>query len=308
MGVCAPVLFLVFNRPEQTDRVFQAIRAAQPARLYVAADGPRNNRDGEAERCEQVRKIATTVDWPCELFTLFRASNLGCAHAVCQAIQWFFSCEAEGIILEDDCLPDLSFFPYCTQLLERYRIDTRVGQICGFNLLPEYSPLASDYFPSHFGWSWGWASWRRAWEAFDFSMALWGDMKALGLHRQYPFYPERVRLFDGVLSGEIADSCWDYQWHCALASQGQLSMVPSVNLVQNIGFTQDATHTQTSDARRSRVASSIEGGEIIRHPSFMLANPAYEARLIQVAHAGATRQRLNAVVRSVLNQLRRVGR
>jgi hypothetical protein len=115
------VLFLVFNRPDPTRRVFDAIRAARPARLYVAADGPRADRAGEAERCAEVRAMATAVDWPCEVLTLFRDANLGCKRGVAEGIDWFFAHEAEGIILEDDVLPHPSFFAYCATLLERYR-------------------------------------------------------------------------------------------------------------------------------------------------------------------------------------------
>lgn len=293
----------MFNRPAQTARVFEAIRRARPSRLYVAADGPRPDRVGERHRCGEVREIATQVDWPCELFTLFHHSNRGCASAVSDAIGWFFAHEGEGIILEDDCLPDHSFFAYCTELLERYRFDWRVGQICGFNLLPENSPATSDYFPSHFGWTWGWASWRRAWEAFDIKMDAWERLKAQQLHRQHPFYPERIRLFDAVRNGETADSCWDYQWHFALASRGQLSIVPAVSLVQNIGFTADATHTQSADSRRARPASSLAIGREIRHPEFMLPCPLYEEKLIRAAHVGAWRQRCKSKIRSALRRL-----
>ena len=129
----APALFLVFNRPDTTARVFEALRAARPARLYVAADGPRPNREGEAARCDDVRRIATQVDWPCKVTTLFRDRNLGCRIGVSTAIDWFFEHEEEGIVLEDDCLPSTSFFPYCAELLARYRHDERVMCVSGDN-------------------------------------------------------------------------------------------------------------------------------------------------------------------------------
>lgn len=299
MGGCAPVLFVVFNRPEQTAAVMQAIREARPPRLYVAADGPRPDRDGETELCAQVRTIARAVDWPCEVFTLFREVNLGCAPAVSGAIDWFFNCEEEGIILEDDCLPDSTFFSYCSELLIRYRSDTRIGQISGFNLLPSASPPGVDYFASHFGWCWGWATWRRAWQAFDLQMQSWPRFVAQGLHLQHPFYRERVNLFGQVASGLIEDSCWDYQWHYALASMGQLSLVPAANLVQNIGFTDDATHTRSGDARRSRSAESIASDGALHHPEFLLPCPAYEKRLIKAAHGSDPRIWLKGKIRSV---------
>ena len=289
MGGCSPVLFLVFNRPEQTARVFEAIRAAKPERLYVAADGPRSDRSGEAHRCDQVRAIATAVDWPCQLQTLMRSENLGCGAAVSGAIDWIFTREEEAIILEDDCLPDLTFFEYCTLMLARFHGDQRVGQVCGFNLLPGASPPSSDYFPSHFGWCWGWATWRRAWKSFDPCMESWNRLKRNGLHRQHPFYRERVRLFDLESNLGLVNT-WDYQWHYALASQGMLSLVPSVNLVRNIGFTADATHTVDPDPFRSRSAEALVVNSGLRHPEFMLASPAYEQALIRAAHPSPWRR------------------
>jgi hypothetical protein len=279
---CAPVLFLVFNRPECTHQVFQAIRAARPSRLFVAADGPRPERSGEAERCRHVRAIATAVDWPCDVQTLFRDHNLGCGRAVSEAISWFFGQVAEGIVLEDDCLPDQSFFAYASALLERFREDSRIGQVCGYNLLPHQSPPESDYFLSHFGWSWGWASWRRAWRNFDLTMASWPNLKASGQHLQYPFYRERVRIFDQTYSGAI--DTWDYQWHYALSAQGQWSLIPCRNLIENIGFGSDATHTNATDASRAMAAESLPSFEFLRHPSLLLPNPAYERALIRAAH------------------------
>lgn len=162
-----PVLFLVFNRAHTTVRVFEAIRQARPARLYVAADGPRPVREGEAERCAEVRRIATNVDWDCEVHTLFRDENLGCRHAVSSAITWFFVYEEEGIILEDDCIPNQSFFLYCAELLERYRDDERIMCITGDNFQKTMEGYPFGYYFYIYNHCWGWASWRRAWSHYD---------------------------------------------------------------------------------------------------------------------------------------------
>ena len=179
------VLFLVFNRPETTARVFDAIRKARPPRLYVAADGPRTNRPGEAERVEKVRQIATAVDWPCEVNTLFRKDNIGCKRAVSGAITWFFEKEEEGIILEDDTLPSQSFFWFCQELLEIYRDDERIFIISGYNKQDEWNAEKVDYFFSYFGGIWGWASWRRAWKHFDIEMTDLERYAAQGFFEQY---------------------------------------------------------------------------------------------------------------------------
>ncbi len=165
-----PVLFLIFNRPDTTTRVFEAIREARPSRLYVAADGPRADKEGEAQRCLETRKITEAVDWPCEVRRLYREENLGCKLAVSSAITWFFTHEEEGIILEDDCLPDQSFFPFCAAMLERYRDDGRIMMVLGTSLLPPGGGPDADYLFTQYFLIWGWATWRRAWEKYDIEM------------------------------------------------------------------------------------------------------------------------------------------
>ena len=250
MSTRSPVLFLVFNRPDTTQRVFDAIRAARPPRLYVAADGPRAGRAGEAARCEAVRRIATAVDWPCELVTLMRPTNLGCKRAVSSAITWFFEREPEGIILEDDCLPDPSFFGYCDELLERFRDDERIMCISGDNFISgSWQPDASYYF-SRFNHIWGWASWRRAWQRYDVDMRAWNPVEAAMLLGQV-FPRDRLariywrEAFDRVTKGEI--DTWDYQWTFACWREAAVTCLPRVNLISNLGFGTDATHTVTAE-------------------------------------------------------------
>jgi len=178
-AVETPLLFLVFNRPEPTARVFERIRAMRPATLYVSADGPRAGRDGEYDACRKVREIVKNVDWDCDTKYLFHDSNLGCKKGVSTGITWFFENEAEGIVLEDDCLPDPSFFQFCSELLTRYRDDGRIGLIAGTNYLGE-SECEDDYFFSRHCPIWGWASWRRAWSRYDLAMRDWPEFKRRG--------------------------------------------------------------------------------------------------------------------------------
>lgn len=244
------VLFLVFNRPDTTRQVFEAIRAARPPRLYVAADGPRENRVGEKERCEEVRAIASCVDWPCEVKTLFRSANLGCKVGVSSGIDWFFENEEEGIILEDDVLPLPSFFDYCNELLERYRDDQRIALISGCNLVSTHFTPDASYFFSRYNHIWGWASWRRAWRQYDVSMSswpAWRDAGGLKSASDGDFYFERYwrEIFDQAEKGLI--DTWDYQWVYACWSKNMISVLPKYNQIFNLGFGQDATHT-TADA------------------------------------------------------------
>ena len=240
------VLFLVFNRPEPTRRVFEAIRASRPSRLYIAADGPRTDRAGEAERCAEVRAIATNIDWPCKVETLFRDENLGCKHGVAQGIDWFFVHEPEGIILEDDVLPHSTFFLYCKTLLEHYRDDPSIAMISGCNLVGDCHDSAASYFFSRYLHVWGWASWRRAWSAYDVDMGGWPSpaasaqlAKVLGGRSAAISYWREV--FDRMARGEI--DTWDYQWVFASWMRDMLAIIPAETLIENIGFGDGATHT-----------------------------------------------------------------
>ena len=242
------VLFLVFNRPDTTAQVFEAIRKAQPPRLYVAADGPREGRDGEAERVARVREIATAVDWPCELKTLFRKKNLGCKYAVSGAITWFFEHEEQGIILEDDCLPSQSFFWFCEDLLNRYCQDERIFIISGYNKQQQWKPEKHDYFFSNFGGIWGWASWRRAWKHLDLEMTNLEELadqgffekllgRQLGKLRKNQLLAAKKKISDGQMN------TWAFPWGYSRHINAGLACVPSRSLIRNIGFGSEATHT-----------------------------------------------------------------
>lgn len=243
------VLFLVFNRPDTTARVFEAIRQAKPPRLYVAADGPREGREGEAERVAKVREIATGVDWPCEVNTLFRDKNLGCKYAVGEAITWFFEHEEQGIVLEDDCLPSQSFFGFCEELLNRFRDNNDVFLVSGRNELDNFSPAESaDYFFTY-GSIWGWASWRRAWKFYDIELKdfeKWRvSPKALELKKCSNLkYKEIISGCEQTISGAV--SSWAYQWALTRIYFGGLGVTPKINMIRNIGFGDTATHTKTA--------------------------------------------------------------
>ena len=240
-----PVLFLVFNRLDTTKQVFEAIRQAKPPRLYVAADGPRSDRLGEAEKVKLVRDyVMDHVDWECEIKTLFRENNLGCRIAVSSAIDWFFENEEMGIVLEDDCLPHTTFFQFCEELLNFYRNDSRVMQICGSNLLKRERNTIESYYFSKYGPIWGWASWRRAWQYYDVDIKLWQQVKERKIYYGFCDTKEeasiRLDLYDKLANGDI--NTWDYQWGFAKNINSGLSITPNVNLISNIGFGEDGTH------------------------------------------------------------------
>lgn len=239
-----PVAFFIFNRPETTARVFAAIAAARPPMLLVIADGPRPDRTGEAARCAQARSIALQVDWPCELRTLLAADNLGCKKRISSGIDWVFEQVEEAIFLEDDCLPHPDFFPYCDELLARYRHDDRIGMIGGTNF--QFGQRADrGYYYSRYTHVWGWASWRRAWRHYDVAASNWPEFRASGEFRRSTVPLERAywaRMFEQVHRGRI--DTWDYQWMLSCWSRSMLAVIPPVNLVSNLGFGADARSTR----------------------------------------------------------------
>jgi len=259
----SPILFLIFNRPDTTTIVFESIRAAQPPRLYVAADGTRKSKEGEEEICSQVRQIATQVDWPCEVKTLFRDTNLGCGKAVSEAITWFFKHEEMGIILEDDCLADQSFYGFCDVLLDKYKNEKSVMHIGGTNFQPTGTLFEDSYYFSMYSHVWGWASWRDRWTKYDFFLESFDLSQALDQYGQ----TSKVKKYFGkrlsqVKSGVI--NTWDYQWVMSIWRYHGLCITPNINLVSNIGFNEQATHT-TSNMRWAKVTTSPI--DTINHPS-----------------------------------------
>lgn len=266
------VLLLVFNRPETTTRVFEAIRQAKPPRLYVAADGPREGRAGEADRVAKVREIATAVDWPCEVKTLFREKNLGCKYAVSGAITWFFENEEQGIILEDDCLPHPDFFSFCSTLLECYADDERVSVITGNNFQNGKQRGDGSYYFSRHNHVWGWASWRRAWQNYDINLSFWPDWKRSANWRSEFSDPIERRywekIFDQMYAHQI--DTWDYPWAASVWYQGGLTATPNVNLVSNIGFGKDATHTKSKKNKHAELQVRSIGE--LKHPSEVVRN------------------------------------
>lgn len=240
-----PVLFLVFNRPAETAQVFEAIRSQRPSRLFVAADGPRPGRAGEAVLVQQTRELVSKVDWPCEVNTLFRDENLGCGRAVSGAISWFFEQVEEGIVLEDDCLPHPDFFPYCETLLARYRDESRVATIAGTNFLPTTLPYRNTHYASKYFQMWGWASWRRVWQQYDFSLESLGEDQWIELlKRTHPIATEvgYWREIMRALKSGVVDT-WDFQVFFSCWKMGSVHIMPGSNLVSNIGYGPAATHT-----------------------------------------------------------------
>jgi len=235
-----PVLFLIFNRLDTTKQVFEMIRKAKPPRLYIAADGPRENVPGEEERVKAVREyVLNNIDWDCEVKTLFRDKNLGCGKAVSQAISWFFENEEMGIILEDDTLPSLSFFWFCEKMLDMYREETSIMMITGTSYLFNEINYMDSYFLSKYFPIWGWATWRDRWSEYDFNLTNWPEMKKKKLVYKFIDWDRYIArtfeyYFEMAYRKEI--DTWDFQWVYLCFLKNGFCLTPFKNLVSNIGI------------------------------------------------------------------------
>ncbi len=264
-----PILFLIFNRPGTTRQVFAQIRKAQPRRLYIAADGPRS--PDEEVICQQVRDIALSVDWECDIQTLFRKENLGCGKAISQAVTWFFENEPEGIILEDDCLPSDSFFGFCSAMLEKYRDDSRVGHISGGNYQKGLIRGDGSYYFSALTHVWGWAGWRRVWKDYDLQMGslpTFEKLKYLDILPCHSPFKEYWTYFFRLYNSGKTDS-WDFSYSYLNLVNSRLSVISNINLITNIGCSQEPTHYIPDHP-----FADIPSGELdeIIHPSFVVCD------------------------------------
>ena len=257
---------MVFNRPHHVSRVLERVAEAGPQKLFIIADGPRHEEDKTL--CAQVRSIVSNPPWPVELYTNFSEINLGGARRVSSGLDWVFARVPEAIILEDDCLPAPDFFPFCEEMLERYRNDSRIGVVSGSNFVPDM-PCPNSYYFSKYPWVWGWATWRRTWSLFDFEMRSWQKAKSMGLLNSILASPESIefwrRHFDYICRMPLA---WDGKLVYACFANNLLTAIPEQNLVSNIGWGTDASHCLDS----ASPLANMPTGKLsfpLRHPNFV---------------------------------------
>lgn len=281
-----PVAFFIFNRPDTTQQVFEQIRLAKPQKLLVIADGPRATHPYDSEKCLATRSIINKVDWDCEVLTNFAAENLGCKTRMSTGLDWVFSIVQQAIILEHDTLPHQSFFRYCQELLDRYVDDERVMTISGCNFQFGNRRNNHSYYFSRCVHCWGWASWRRAWRLYDVSMSMWPELSQRQLRAVLDTDTALAywhRIFTLTYLGYV--DTWDYQWVFNCWSQNGLSILPNVNLVSNIGFNAEGTHTVNSASRVADIPTQPIQFPLV-HPPFMLRDIEADEFTQQLYNAG----------------------
>jgi len=266
-----PVAVIVFNRPEFAARVLKVVAQAKPRKLFVIADGPRPESPTDIENCAATRALFDELDWECEVNRNYSEVNLGCAKRPPSGISWVFDHVEEAIILEDDCVPDVTFFRFCEELLSRYRDDHRVMNVSGsiFRREPVQTPFS--YCFSQLPFTWGWATWRRAWRYYDVHVSSWPQLRNTGWLAGIAEDEGAIRfwtdIFDQAHSWQGETCTWDYQWVFSCWLQRGLSILPRDNLVTNIGCGEQATHCFDSDDPGSNLPTSTMSFPLTHPPA-----------------------------------------
>jgi hypothetical protein len=296
-----PVALFIFNRPDTTKKVFEEIRKAEPERLFVIADGPRQNVERDKELCKLTREITENIDWDCKVTRDYAAGNYGLRKRVSSGLTQMFKSVDEAIILEDDCVPHQSFFPFCQELLERYRNEEKVMMISGNNFFDELRNKEYSYYFSSFNHIWGWATWKRAWNLYDERMSDWNDLKDgdfLNNILQDDVSVKYYRtIFQEVYENKI--NSWAYRWLYSMLRKDGLSIVPIKNLVTNIGFGKDATNTK-GPGKNNLVYSSNEIVFPLIHPKNIERDEEFDKIITMKKHRFSLRDKTIRFIKKIL--------
>lgn len=298
MKQIAPVLLIFFNRPDTLALVFEQVRKAKPKKLYLAQDGARDNRPEDIENVKKCREIVENVDWECEVFHSYADKNNGCGRGPQRAIDWLFENEEEGIILEDDCVADLSFFSFCSEMLEKYRDDERIFLITGCNLELQTESIAESYFFGYAGTNWGWATWKRNWEKMDYA-CFWVKDERLSKEvehvianinkRAAKYEMQCFKQTNKLVNAGENISYWDVQFQSIRYLNHQISIIPQKNLITNIGLGVTSTHAQTAVIPKQEhekigkvnfcYNKRFGLGEELVHPEYVVENIEYDKKI-----------------------------
>ncbi|MFK7900656.1 MAG: nucleotide-diphospho-sugar transferase [Cyclobacteriaceae bacterium] len=282
-----PILYLAYNRSDFTKQSFSCIRKIKPKKLYLAVDGPKDEKD--RLEIEKVKVILTTIDWKCEVKTLYRDNNLGCGKAVSEAISWFFEHEEKGVILEDDCIPTTSFFTFCEEMLSRYEDNEQVMHIAGSSFID--TKTDHSYVYSTYSLIWGWATWRSAWKRYSFKNT---NLRIIDQHNQLSD-SEKLFFKDKAISVRTIDT-WDYQWQLSIWKHNGVCIIPNQNLVSNIGFDERASHT--IDPLSLNAFKPTVELRPIKHPERVSINRKYDKLLFDTYH-----REKGTIIRQLKNKL-----
>jgi len=302
MSSSAPILLIVFNRPDKVEKLLTALAEIKPSRTYVAADGPRTDHPTDAVRSAATRALFNNLSWDCEVTTNFQKRNLGCKQGVSTAITWFFTQVEAGIILEDDCIPSSPFITYASTLLEKYRDSNQVMHINGTTCLTNSINLSDSYFFSSISLVWGWATWRRAWEKYDINVSNIGSLREK-LFADQTFKKRAHAQFWVDLCTHIHIKnidTWDAQWAYTVLYNSGITITPAYNLIHNIGFDADATHTTEMCSTALPISEHAHELITLRHPDNMTVNKELDSKIIETAFVNTLKKKIKYTLKSYL--------
>ena len=305
-----PVSIVFFNRYEPLKEVFDAVRKARPSKLFLIQDGARAEKINDLEDILKCREIVSKIDWPCEVFKNYSKENFGCGQRVKSGLDWVFEHVDRTIILEDDCVPSQAFFPFCEELLEKYKNDDRVSQICGMNHLGIYEDTEDSYFYSNTGSCWGWATWKRTWDLMEYSMPYIEDQQLMDIFKanylmqknnkgnEYYNHGKRLRK---ALKDNKRLSAWTYQFNMTKYLYSQFNIVSKYNMINNIGMTEDSTHTASSynllpsGIRDVYFMKTYEIKFPLKHPKYSIVDDRYEELVNYMMGIGFWRSKIKKI-------------
>lgn len=304
--VKSAVAIVVFNRPKFTQIVFDEIRKVKPKRLYIIQDGPRNGNSEDVKKTKQVQEIFKSIDWECEVKKNISNINLGCSKRPHSGFSWVFEQEESAIILEDDCVPSIDFFEFCDCVLEKYKDDKRVMMISGTNIMEEWKQGDYSYHFSTLGGIHGWASWRRAWNEFDVEISKWSEpivKKMVKNHMSSRLYATRSKVYDSLMFNSHKSTAWDFQWGFARMINSGLSIVPYKNLITNIGYGEDSTHTKSKKSKEANLRLGNIDFPLI-HPPYVLADKEYDRNFIKVLSRPRYREMISDTKNKIISWIK----
>lgn len=235
------VVIIIFNRIDRASQILKQLEVVEPQKLFIISDGPRNVT--EAEVVEKVRALFENLSWECQVYKNYAEKNMGCDKRIISGLNWVFQKTESAIILEDDCLPNKSFFTFCDDLLKYYKDESQVAYISGTNI-GNVSKIKEDYYFAYRSSNWGWATWARAWNTFVPNILLWNKLNEDNkLYRLYPNKTAKILTDELSIGLKQEPYPWDYLWLCHCINNNWVSITPKKNLIMNIGFSGDATHT-----------------------------------------------------------------
>jgi hypothetical protein len=301
------VLLILFNRPDKTQILFDVIRKEKPSKLYISADGPREGNESDQINCYKTREVVKKIDWKCEVRYRFLDINVGCAQGCFTGISWAFENEESLIVLEDDCIPDQSFFRFCREILGKYKDDERIMLISGTNVNTHWKRGDNSYHFSKLGGIHGWATWKRAWDKMDIKLNYWNDPVIKNLVRGYlgrRLFFSYEKVYDQLYKNRNNPTTWDYQFGFARIINSGLAVVPSSNLITNIGYGLDSTHTNNENFKTSKLNSfSIQFP--LEHPEIIINDAEYDRIFGRILYPWTFKSVLSSWFRKLISNIKK---